>query len=78
MYKSLLKTDIFYYDISIDNIMLTENKENDFLIDFDLVIRISDNYIFGVLSKIEIKIFMAIDTLLDESYSFIHDLESFF
>lgn len=58
--------------------MLIENKENDFLIDFNLIIKISDNYIFNVLSKIEIKIFITIDTLLNKSYSFMHNLELFF
>ena len=78
MHKSLLKAGILHRDISIDNIMLIENEENGFLIDFDLVIRISDDHASGASSKIGIKVFMTIDALLGEPYSFMHDLELFF
>lgn len=78
MHKSLLKIDIFYRDISIDNIMFIKNKENDFLIDLDFIIKINDNYVFDVSSKIKIKVFIIIDALLNESYNVIHNLKSFF
>lgn len=58
--------------------MLTENEEDGFLIDFDLVIRISDDHASGAPSKTGTKVFMAIGALLGEPHSFIHDLESFF
>jgi len=35
-HESLLNTGILYRDVSIGNVMLTENKDNGFLIDADL------------------------------------------
>ena len=58
--------------------MLTENKEDGFLIDLDLIIRISDNHASGARSKTRIKIFIITGALLNKPHSFIHDLESFF
>lgn len=78
MHESLLKAGILHRDISIGNIILTENEEDGFLIDFDLVIRISDDHASGAPSKTGIKVFMAIGALLGEPHSFMHDLESFF
>lgn len=78
MHESLLKASILHRDISISNIMLTENEEVGFLIDLDLVIRISDDHVSGAPSKTGTKVFMATGALLGEPYSFMHDLESFF
>ena len=78
MHESLLKAGILHRDISIGNIMLTENEEDGFLIDLDLVIRISDDHASGAPSKTGTKVFMAIGALLGEPHSFMHDLESFF
>ena len=51
MHESLLKAGILHRDISIGNIMLIENEEDGFLIDLDLVIRISDDHASDAPSK---------------------------
>ena len=38
--------------------MLIKNKDDDFFIDFDLIIKISDNHAFDALNKIDLKIFI--------------------
>ena len=77
-HKSSLNAEILYRNISINNIMLTEDKDNGFLIDYDLIIKTNNNRASSTPSKTGIKVFIAIDALLGESYSFIHDLELFF
>lgn len=58
--------------------MLTEDKDNGFLIDYDLVIKINNNRASNTPSKTETKMFIAIGALLGEPHSFMHDLKSFF
>ncbi|KAL9019595.1 MAG: hypothetical protein Q9185_003137 [Variospora sp. 1 TL-2023] len=77
-HESLLEAGILHRDISIGNIMLTENEEDGFLIDLDLAIRISNDHASGAPSKTGTKVFMAIGALYGEPHSFMHDLESFF
>jgi len=77
-HESLLNAGILHRDISIGNIMLTENEDDGFLIDFDLSNKTSDDEASGAPSKTGTKIFMAIGALLGEPHSFMHDLESFF
>lgn len=77
-HESLLNSGILHRDISVGNIMLTENEDDGFLIDYDLAIRTSNDRASGVPSKTGTKVFMAIGALLGEPHSFMHDLESFF
>ena len=77
-HESLLTAGFLHRDISIGNIMLTENEDDGFLIDFDLAVRISNDHASGAPSKTGTKVFMAIGALLGEPHSFMHDLESFF
>jgi serine/threonine protein kinase len=77
-HESLLNAGILHRDISIGNIMFTENEDDGFLIDFDLSNKTSDDEASGAPSKTGTKIFMAIGALLGEPHNFMHDLESFF
>ena len=77
-HESLLNAGILHRDVSIGNIILTENEDDGFLIDLDLAIKTSDNQASGAPSKTGTKIFMAIGALYGEPHSFMHDLESFF
>ncbi|KAL8764940.1 MAG: hypothetical protein Q9209_007804 [Squamulea sp. 1 TL-2023] len=77
-HESLLNAGILHRDVSIGNIILTENEDNGFLIDLDLAIKTSENQASGAPSKTGTKIFMAIGALYGEPHSFMHDLESFF
>ncbi|KAL2041528.1 hypothetical protein N7G274_005910 [Stereocaulon virgatum] len=77
-HESLLNAGILHRDVSIGNIMLTEDEDDGFLIDYDLATRTSNDRASGVPSKTGTKIFMAIGALLGEPHSFMHDLESFF
>lgn len=77
-HESLFKFGARHRDISVGNIVLTENEDDGFLIDFDLSMRISNDRASSAPSKTGTKIFMAIGALLGEPHSFMHDLESFF
>ncbi len=77
-HESLLNAGILHRDVSIGNIMLTENEDDGFLIDLDLAVKTSNDRASGAPSKTGTKIFMAIGALLGEPHSFMHDLESFF
>jgi len=77
-HESLLNAGILHRDVSIGNIMLTENEDDGFLIDLDLAVMTSNDRASGAPSKTGTKIFMAIGALLGEPHSFMHDLESFF
>ena len=77
-HESSLNAGILHRDISIGNIMLTEDEDDGFLIDYDLAIKTSNDRASGAPSKTGTKVFMAIGALLGEPHSFMHDLESFF
>ena len=77
-HESLLNTGILHRDVSIGNIMLTENEDDGFLIDYDLATRTSIDRASGAPGKTGTKVFMAIGALLGEPHNFMHDLESFF
>ncbi|OAQ58942.2 FunK1 protein kinase [Pochonia chlamydosporia 170] len=81
-HESLHKAGFLHRDISINNLMMNENKENPswraFLIDLDLAIRVHRDGASGAMGKTGTRAFMAIGALLGEQHSFMHDLESFF
>ncbi|OAQ57431.1 FunK1 protein kinase [Pochonia chlamydosporia 170] len=81
-HESLHKAGFLHRDISINNLMMNENKENPswraFLIDLDLAIREHRDGASGAMGKTGTRAFMAIGALLGEQHSFMHDLESFF
>ncbi|KAL8669127.1 MAG: hypothetical protein Q9168_006267 [Polycauliona sp. 1 TL-2023] len=77
-HESSLNAGILHRDVSIGNIMLTENEDDGFLIDYDLAIKTTSDRASGAPGKTGTKIFMAIGALLGEPHSFMHDLESFF
>lgn len=77
-HESSLNAGILHRDVSIGNIMLTENEDDGFLIDYDLAIQTTSDRASGAPSKTGTKAFMAIGALRGEPHSFMHDLESFF
>ncbi|CAG7999365.1 unnamed protein product [Penicillium salamii] len=81
-HQSLQKAGILHRDISVNNLMINEHKENpswpSFLIDLDLAIREQRDGATGANGKTGTRAFMAIGSLLGEKHSFMHDLESFF
>ena len=77
-HESLLKRQVLYRDISVENIMLEEIEDDGFLIDLDLAIEIDRKEALGVLSKTGTKVFMAIGALYGEDHSFTYNLELFF
>ncbi|KAJ5987637.1 hypothetical protein N7522_011885 [Penicillium canescens] len=81
-HQSLHEAGILHRDISINNLMINEDKENpswsSFLIDLDLAIREQRDGVSGATGKTGTRAFMAIGSLLGEKHSFMHDLESFF
>ena len=58
--------------------MLTKEEDNGFLIDLDLAVRLDRQEPSGAPSKTGTKIFIAIEALHGKTYSFIHNLKSFF
>ncbi|KAL7794328.1 serine/threonine-protein kinase Sgk2 [Trichoderma ceciliae] len=77
-HESLLKAGILHRDISINNLMMDEDKDKAFLIDLDLAIRVPRIDATGAEGKTGTRAFMAIGALLGDEHSFMHDLESFF
>ncbi|KAM0271650.1 hypothetical protein ACHAQH_009005 [Verticillium albo-atrum] len=81
-HESLHKAGILHRDISINNLMINEDRDNpswpSFLIDLDLAIREQRGGASGAKGKTGTRAFMAIGALLGEQHSFMHDLESFF
>ncbi|GAW24971.1 hypothetical protein ANO14919_145680 [Xylariales sp. No.14919] len=82
---SLRKAGLLHRDISINNLMINEEKKEDnpswasFLIDLDLAIKEQREGVSGAKGKTGTRAFMAIGALLGEQqHSFMHDLESFF
>ncbi|KAF2452271.1 serine/threonine-protein kinase Sgk2 [Lineolata rhizophorae] len=80
-YQSLVeRAGLLQGDISPNNLIVDESdgKLRAFLIDLDLAIREQRKGPSGALNKTGTRVFMAIELLLDEKHSFVHDLESFF
>lgn len=81
-HQSLKKEGILHRDISVNNLMINEDKENpswpSFLIDLDLAIKEQRAGVSGADGKTGTRAFMAIGALMGEKHSFMHDLESFF
>ncbi|KAJ6102052.1 hypothetical protein N7486_004479 [Penicillium sp. IBT 16267x] len=81
-HQSLQRAGILHRDISVNNLMINEDKENpswpSFLIDLDLAIKEQRFGVSGASGKTGTRAFMAIGSLLGEKHSFMHDLESFF
>ncbi|KAI1659446.1 hypothetical protein F4813DRAFT_401524 [Daldinia decipiens] len=82
-HESLRNAGILHRDISINNLMINEdnndsNPWSSFLIDLDLAIREERESASGAKEKTGTRAFMAINVLLGEQHSFMHDLESFF
>lgn len=81
-HESLHHAGFLHRDISVNNIMINEDKDNpswpSFLIDLDLAIREQRQSVSGARGKTGTRVFMAIGVLLGEKHSFMHDLESFF
>ncbi|KUI64128.1 hypothetical protein VM1G_10898 [Cytospora mali] len=81
-HESLYKAGLLHRDISINNLMINEDKKNpswgSFLIDLDLAIKEPREKASGAQGRTGTKAFMAIGVLKGEQHSFTHDLESFF
>ena len=81
-HESLYRAGFLHRDISINNLMITEDEESPlypaFLIDLDLAIAKDREESSGARGKTGTRAFMAIGILLGEQHSFMHDLESFF
>ncbi|OAA42148.1 serine/threonine-protein kinase Sgk2 [Metarhizium rileyi] len=81
-HESLHKAGFLHRDISINNLMINEDKKSSswaaFLIDLDLAIKRRRESASGAKGKTGTRAFMAIGALLGEEHSFMHDLESFF
>jgi len=76
------KAGILQRDVSINNLMMNEEKDNpswkSFLIDLDLAIREQRLGPSGARERTGTRAFMSIGVLLNEKHSYIHDCESFF
>ncbi|KAJ2977033.1 hypothetical protein NQ176_g4600 [Zarea fungicola] len=77
-YESLFNEGILHRDISINNLLLSDDEKRAFLIDLDLAIKLPRLAASGAKGKTGTRAFMAIGALLGEEHSFMHDLESFF
>ncbi|KAI0196616.1 hypothetical protein EV127DRAFT_417080 [Xylaria flabelliformis] len=81
-HKCLREAGILHRDISINNIMINEDKDStspfSFLIDLDLAIKENRKGSSGAKGRTGTRVFMAIGLLENEQHSYMHDLESFF
>ncbi|CAD6447766.1 c231ed8c-b5cd-4546-8ae8-35b7bc1eec0a [Sclerotinia trifoliorum] len=81
-HESLHKAGFLHRDISINNLMINEDKENpswpSFLIDLDLAIKETRVEASGARGRTGTRAFMAIGVLFGRQHSFMHDLESIF
>ncbi|KAF7861835.1 hypothetical protein EAF04_007717 [Stromatinia cepivora] len=83
-HESLHQAGFLHRDISINNLIINENKDKDnlswpsFLIDLDLAIKETRIEASGAKGRTGTRAFMAIGALRGEQHSFIHDLESIF
>jgi len=58
--------------------MLTNQKNNGFLINLDFAVKLNNSSAFGAPNKTGTKIFITINALKGEHYNLIYDLKSFF
>ncbi|MCJ1250292.1 hypothetical protein MMC30_007518 [Trapelia coarctata] len=73
------KAGILHRDISLGNIMLTEDEKDGFLIDLDFGILTADHTPWGGPSRTGTKAFLSLKVLSGkEEHTFMDDLESFF
>jgi serine/threonine protein kinase len=82
-HEALHKEGFLHRDISINNLMINEDRNNpdswpSFLIDLDLAIEEGRENASGAKGRTGTRAFMAIGVLQGERHSFMHDLESFF
>ncbi|KAI1187031.1 hypothetical protein F5B17DRAFT_338209 [Nemania serpens] len=83
-HKCLRGAGILHRDISINNVMINEDKDStspfSFLIDLDLAIKEDREGSSGAKGRTRTgtRVFMATGLLDDEQHSYMHDLESFF
>ncbi|ESZ94549.1 serine/threonine-protein kinase Sgk2 [Sclerotinia borealis F-4128] len=81
-HESLYNAGFLHRDISINNLMINEDKNNSswpsFLIDLDSAIKVDREVSSGAKGRTGTRAFMAIGILKNELHSFMHDLESFF
>ncbi|KAG6042253.1 hypothetical protein E4U39_006137 [Claviceps sp. Clav50 group G5] len=81
-HKSLYDNGLLHRDISINNLMINEDRDNpsrkSFLIDLDFAINTEVEMAPGAQGRTGTTIFMAIGLLRGDEHSFMHDLESFF
>lgn len=81
-HESLLNAGFLHRDISINNLIINEGRDNkswpSFIIDLDLAIRLPRDGVSGAQGMTGTRAFMAVGLLLGERHSFMHDLESFF
>jgi hypothetical protein len=82
-HQRLFNHGILHRDISIGNVLITEDESKGFLIDLDHPIRINPNENSGENGRIGTKIFMSIGLLCQRDgqcrqHSFMDDLESMF
>ncbi|KAF2809474.1 uncharacterized protein BDZ99DRAFT_388347, partial [Mytilinidion resinicola] len=72
------KRNILYRDILAGNIILKKDKDNSFLINLNLTIKVNRKKVLGALSKTGTKVFIAISAFYSKYYNFIYNLELFF
>ncbi|KUL91151.1 hypothetical protein ZTR_00757 [Talaromyces verruculosus] len=77
-HESLWKVGFIHRDISIDNLMISENSSRSFLIDLELAIEEKLCEASEESSHTGTRPFMAISTLSGAKHNFMHDVESFF
>ncbi|EGX87996.1 Protein kinase-like domain [Cordyceps militaris CM01] len=77
-YESLLNEGILHRDISINNLLISDDERHAFIIDLDLAIKLPRLAASGAKVRAGTRAFMAIGALLGDEHSFMHDLESFF
>ncbi|TGZ76577.1 hypothetical protein EX30DRAFT_375391 [Ascodesmis nigricans] len=83
-HQNLFRNKILHRDISIGNVLLSEDETEGFLIDLDHAIRLGRKENSGARGRTGTKVFMSIGLLLQgyepnkKPHSFMDDLESFF
>ena len=83
-HQNLLQKNILHRDISIGNVLITEDEQEGFLIDLDHAIRVDRECASGANGRTGTKVFMSIGLLEEvdgegrQPHSFMDDLESMF